>query len=182
MDYSCRDIPMRLNIKYQPLDFDIYFSQVTDIPNTSIAEQPYNFHVENEALALVDRFIESHKERTTEDIISEQVIEPEQCKQPTNTSADAINVPNIPLIPLPSCPIETPLTPIKSSITSQSIVDSKSDDRPDEENSKLNQINPKDFEDIHYNPFDQLELQTIDELRELDLVFQAVYQPSESTS
>jgi len=50
--------------------------------------------------------------------------------------------------------------------------------KPDKETDKdkvVNRINPREFEELHYNPFDHLELQTIDELRELNLVFQASF-------
>lgn len=100
------------------------------------------------------------------------------------------------MAPPPSCPMEVPLTPIKCFIEPMSTTDStlssttmaqapptqtnmatncNSKQESNSDRSTVNQINPRDFEEMHYNPFDHLELQTIDELKELDLVFQASY-------
>jgi len=47
MDDSCRDIPRRLDIKNQPLEFDINLSQVMEVPRTPTLEvPPYNFKLE----------------------------------------------------------------------------------------------------------------------------------------
>lgn len=230
MDQSCRDIPMRLDVKHQPLNFDIYLSQVIDVPKTSIDDPPYNFQLELEALEIVDRIIERttqeqrkqtdcEEPQTIRDLMDhDQILTPTtvtqngQCNSqiaidssltPTPSSfqfpafnnqirptASAANTSNNtiatkpPLLP-PSCPIETPLTPVKCFIEPNSTTNSAnsntssnaniSNQENNSDKQTVNQINPKDFEEIHYNPFDHLELQTIDELRELDLVFQASY-------
>lgn len=155
MDYNCRDIPMRLDIRYQPLDFEIYLSQAIEVPRTSLQEPPYDFHLESEALQIVDQILERTQVEngTISTINSEDTL--------TNKTVPK----EIGTLPHPSCPTEIPLTPIKSSISPQS----SENDNP----QPTNLINLRDFEDTHYNPFDHLELQTIDERRELDLVFQA---------
>lgn len=191
MDYNCRDIPMKLDIKFQPLDFDIYLSQVIDVPITSLEQEPYNFQLEIEALKRVDYILErtqkEEQDRLTK--LNESIIKPEPLNNiPSPNSSDLnININNNhqtlennsnhivnSLTPSPSCPTETPLTPMKTNITSGNSND-KLETSKEEEKSKMNKVNPRDFEDMHYNPFDHLELQTIDELRELDLVFQASY-------
>lgn len=151
---------MRLDIKYQPLNFDIYLSQEIDVPRTSLEEKPYDFQREVDALKTVDTLLERIHNGTQKKKVFE-------LKEPfTSTS--------VPLTPstisAPSCPTETLLTPIKSSPT-----EIHSTPSTQSNGQTANQVNPRDFEDIHYNPFDHLELQTIDELRELDLVFQASY-------
>jgi len=175
MDYSCQDIPMRLDIKYQPLDFEVYLHQVIDIPRTSLEEAPYNFQLETQALDIVDKIIERNlkqdQEEKTRDPIGESLPEPTINASSEITGSRINSNSHETLSPTPSCPVEVPLTPIKSTINSF---------RPTEESQppespSINQINLRDFEDINYNPFDQLELQTIDELKELDLVFQASY-------
>lgn len=171
MDYSCRDIPMRLDIRHQPLNFDIYLSQDIDLPRTSLDEPPYNFQLEVEALERVDMMLvrtrQEHESNEGPHILKEQI--------PSTSNDDSSNLSNIQQIPHqdpppPSCPTEALLTPIKSTYALISPAE-----KPATNGSTLNRINPQDFEDMHYNPFDHLELQTIDELRELDLVFQASY-------
>lgn len=187
MDYSCRDIPMILDIRYQPLDFDIYFSQVIEVPRTSLQEQPYDFRSENEALEKVDQIIE-RTQRENEDFKSilnaksKIQIPSEPTSDSSNisdTDANNQNLVNPVIVAPPSCPTETPLTPIKStfvptsscgSATTATISLEKQQKQPE-----VPLFNPRDFEDIHYkfDPFDHAELQTIDERRELDMIFQA---------
>lgn len=193
MDYSCRDIPMKLDIKYQPLNFEIYLSQIIDIPRTSVEQEPYNFQLEIDALKRVDQIIERTQKQEQERLpeLDENIITHEPLNPiPSTNSSDPITNNNInnnqetlgntsnhivnALTPSPSCPTETPLTPMKSNLTSSNINDNLKTSKEDEV-GKTNKVNPRDFEDMHYNPFDHLELQTIDELRELDLVFQASY-------
>lgn len=187
MDYSCRDIPMILDIRYQPLNFDIYFSQVIEVPRTSLQEQPYDFKSENEALEKVDQIIE-RTQRENEDFKS--ILDAESKSQipsePTSDSSnisdtDAINqnLVNTVLVAPPSCPTETPLTPIKSTViptsSSGSLTTATNSQEEQQKQPEVPLFNPRDFEDIHYkfDPFDHAELQTIDERRELDMIFQA---------
>lgn len=247
---------MRLDIKYQPLDFEVYLSQVIDIPRVSSLEQPpYTFQLEKEALEKVDQILERTKREAQEledriksrgqqeqvaaafgtiaqstidnainriDIETSDTIDTTQAlKQATNyeTLDDPppsqqqiplgppphlqqmptvalppttdITIPLVPtnsttktpLLPVPSCPTETPLTPIKSDLatndtTNNTDLQQNQQQQQSQETvgtNNLNRVNPIDFEEINYNPFDHLELQTIDELRELNLVFQASY-------
>lgn len=220
---------MRLDINHQPLNFDIYLSQVIDLPKTSLDEAPYDFQLEQEALRMVDNILErttsnlenaiSDEHRNLQNLLDKNpMLIPttvnqnyeQQCNsQTTNNSSSPTSTQPLHLsvsrnqigtstatttidtttpsssiapvfLPPPSCPIETPLTPIKCFIesTSNSTAATNSNKSNQETSSSehtVNQINPKDFEEMHYNPFDHLELQTIDELRELDLVFQASY-------
>lgn len=184
MDYSCRDIPMRLDINHQPLNFDIYLSQVIEIPKTSLDEPPYNFQVEIDALDRVENIIERNQQRSKAEL-SDQPVDPTiQSKQQNCEQSQSLSIIDEHLerrnivdrvegaIP-PTCPIETPLTPIKGTLIPDKPCCTNSEnvlDRP-----VLHQVNPKEFEDTHYNPFDHIELQTIDERRELDLVFRASY-------
>lgn len=172
MDYSCRDIPMRLDVKHQPLNFDIYLSQVIDLPRTSLDEEPYNFQLELDALQKVDQIL---KRTQKEDAVVNPTDERETTVvEATNSelmgskpSPDQLLSFNEP--PPPSCPTETPLTPIKSThIPSQT-------GNTETEPPASSLINPRDFEEMHFDPFDHLALQTIDERRELSLVFQASY-------
>lgn len=217
---------MRLDIRYQPLDFEIYLSQVIDIPRTSIEEPPYNFQLELEALDRVDQIIERTKpkdivappeqvdltqessslleQETNSNINSTEptitTIANEKCNSqqqiakessPTSSqlapagpntngsSSSAFPFSNKAIIHSQSCPIETPLTPIKCTVesnktTNNSNENNENSNRP-ADRQPVNQINVRDFEDSHYNPFDHLELQTIDERRELELVFQPSY-------
>lgn len=189
MDYSCQDIPMRLDIRYQPLNFDIYLSQVIEVPRTSLQEQPYDFHSENEALERVDQIIErTQRENKDLNLIldtnstkSQIPSEPtSDCNNISDTDAINQNLVNNVLVAPPSCPTETPLTPIKSTVipTSSSDGSSATATNSQEQQQKQSEaplFNPRDFEDIHYkfDPFDHAELQTIDERRELDMIFQA---------
>lgn len=176
MDYSCRDIPMKLDINHQPLDFNIYLEQIIDIPKTSLDEPPYSFQAENDAIKKVESIITRVQEK------SQKVLDAEyQRKSVENSSRyedqDQVTKNNTierleGAIP-PTCPIETPLTPMKGTlIPVKPCADNseRASDRP-----ILNQVNLREFEDLHYNPFDHIELQTIDERRELDLVFRASY-------
>lgn len=256
MDYNCRDIPMKLDVNHQPLNFDIYLNHRIVIPKTCIEEKPYDFQIELDALEKVNTILE----RT----VSSGVINNSQLSPTTDTTTDQTNIgeiegvglnhifesgsptidtqtdlsspPPIPphktlcnnqlsdsisIPPLdqahpeisqstnsfttvtvqPTCPREMPLMPTKNPITATKTtndsVDStdhlsnsnsitqeqanKSDNiHKSDQGSQVNQINPRDFEDIHYNPFDHLELQTIDERRELGLVFQALHAKSSS--
>lgn len=193
MDYSCRDIPMRLDIHHQPLNFDIYLSQMIDVPRSSVDQQPYNFQLELQALEFVDQIIQrTQKEHETfKHQESDAAIQPNSslevsnCDQGTSKQSDNNNqciildhpppiAQSAPLLP-PSCPVETLLTPIKSSVTLTTNSCNTSDLQSSSEGSRVNQINLRDFEDTNYSPFDHLELQTIDELKELNLVFQASY-------
>jgi hypothetical protein len=235
MDQSCQDIPMRLDIKHQPLNFDIYLEQVIDIPKTSINEPPYDFRLEVEALRRVDRIIERTLEGTKHAVINADQQDDlltcpdqspllrftttttstttpatvtqinEQCNSQslplepsTNNSADTFHkvpAPQAAIAPPPSCPMEVPLTPIKCFMEPYTIPEgtlsrttmvapsatnkvtncNSNQETSNSDRSTVNQINPQDFEEMHYNPFDHLELQTIDERKELDLVFQASY-------
>lgn len=177
MDYNCTDIPMRLDIRHQPLNFDIYLSQVIEIPRTCLEDPPYDFRIESEALQIVDRILERTQSanetlRPVETVNENPVINSNnECSENTTTSRTApTEFATVP--PPPSCPTEVPLTPIKSSVTS---ISSVNDNTQPASGTSGNLINLGDFEDTHYNPFDHLELETIDELRELDLVFQASY-------
>jgi hypothetical protein len=161
MDQSCQDIPMRLDIKHQPLNFDIYLEQEIDIPKTSIDEKPYDFQLELDALNRVDQIIG----RTLNTGTKCAVITSDRQNDPLTQAA---------IVPSPSCPMEVPLTPMKYSI-GPITTNCNSNQESNSNRSTVNQINPHEFEEIHYNPFDHLELQTIDELKELDLVFQASY-------
>lgn len=178
---------MRLDIRYQPLNFDIYLSQVIEVPRTSLQEQPYDFHSENEALERVDQIIERTQRENKDlnsilDTDSKSQIPSEPTSDFNNISdTDAINqnLVNTVLVAPPSCPTETPLTPIKSTvIPSSSSSDGSSATGTNSQHQKQSEaplFNPRDFEDIHYkfDPFDHAELQTIDERRELDMIFQA---------
>lgn len=168
MDYNCRDIPMKLDVKHQPLNFDIYLDNRIEIPRTSIDEKPYDFKLELHALQMVDQILQrsQHKKDTNlEDKIEQHSNISQLSPSPSPPSSSSNK------FPVPSCPTEGPLTPVKSDLLSENgrINTSEQKENP------ANRINPKDFEDIHYNPFDHLELQTIDERRELDLVFRASY-------
>lgn len=171
---------MRLDVKHQPLNFDIYLSQNIDIPKTSLDEEPYNFQLELDALQKVDHILKRLQQVTptvteTEEqeapVIKETKLEPQVDRSSPGQLMSFTEV-----IPPPSCPIEAPLTPIKSTY----VPSNPSNTEPEPPAGSL--VNPKDFEEIHYNPFDHLELQTIDELRELDLVFQASYANQAATS
>ena len=225
MDQSCRDIPMRLDIKHQPLNFDIYLSQVIDIPKTSLEEPPYDFKLERDALDRVDQIIERTTKKFKDADCEEHknfqylmnqntiltpttVAHNEQCNSQTQFNSSSTSTKSSfqypasdnqdqptaiastsAIIPPPSCPAETPLTPIKCFIepttttstatangtNSTATNSNNSNQENNTDKSTVNQINPRDFEDMHYNPFDHIELQTIDELKELDLVFQASY-------
>lgn len=227
---------MRLDVKYQPLNFDIYLSQVIDVPKTSLDEAPYDFTQEQKALRIVDSMLgrataeledaanggrHNPKDLLDEDpmlmpttinqgsdqqcnsqstsnssstLTSKQPLQPQALQDQirpvstlstTSTITNSIGTNAFPsssiFLPPPSCPIETPLTPIKCLIepTSEnsmaSSVGNKSNQETGSREQTVNQINPLEFEEMHYNPFDHLELQTIDERRELDLVFQASY-------
>lgn len=197
MDYSCRDIPMRLDIRYQPLNFDIYLSQVINIPYTSLNEEPYNFQLENNALEIVNNILErtQKEQELSNKKVKTDIIEPIEPLQPIEPSSSSVQLEEPSnhlkfnqqaMIPTnvsritPTCPTDdTPLTPIRTSSLSipmipqcNTIIEQQ---KSSIQSENINQINPEDFEDIHYNPFDQIELQTIDELKELDLVFQASY-------
>lgn len=185
---------MRLSIKYQPLNFDIYLSQVIDIPRTSIEEPPYNFQLELGAIERVEQIIKRTKvneiaktDEQQHDLLEQRqtstsTTQNEKCNSHKSESSSGQNAAiafpfnNTAIIPSPSCPIETPLTPIKCTVDSTTNnTDNKTNSNQQLDRPQVNQVNPKEFEEIHYNPFDHLELQTIDELRELDLVFQASY-------
>ena len=194
---------MRLDIRHQPLNFDIYLSQVIDVPRTSIDEPAYNFKLELEALEKVDEIIQRTQSINPEgntpiglvqDNDIQDIIEQNTNITTTSTSerTEKCNIHhselasrfttqsnNTATLLTPSCPIEVPLTPIKCTVdsTTSGISSQQNDDRP-----TVNQINPRDFEEMGYNPFDHLELQTIDELRELDLVFQASYANQANTT
>lgn len=228
MDQGCQDIPMRLDIQHQPLNFDIYLEQVIDIPKTSIDQPPYDFHLEHEALKRVDEIIErtlsgtklavsdcdphdnpltgpdhspllkftTNTPATVTQLGEQYNSQPETSRRVSHTNADTSRVPKTlaAITPPPSCPMEVPLTPIKCFIEpttsscpittteSQSAIAASVRDSNCNSNQEINsggatmnQINPLEFEEMHYNPFDHLELQTIDERKELDLVFQASY-------
>lgn len=180
MDYSGRDIPMRLDVKHQPLNFDIYLSQNIDIPKTSLDEEPYNFQLELEALQKVDQILKRKQEEIPEAKTDEQeelALEDIQEQPEGENSSPGQLMSFNEAIPPPSCPIEAPLTPIKSTYFGSN--PSKPEPEPPVAGSL---VNPRDFEEIHYNPFDHLALQTIDELRELDLVFQASYANQATTN
>lgn len=167
---------MRLDIRYQPLNFDIYLSQVIEVPSTCLQEPPYDFRLESEALQIVDRIIERTQTENGTLRYQEQASKKLAIYSTDEYRDDTTNNKTIPkeigTLPPPSCPTEIPLTPIKSSF---SPVSSGNDNSQATNSTVGSLINLGDFEDTHYNPFDQLELQTIDELRELDLVFQASY-------
>lgn len=168
MDYSCRDIPMRLDVRHQPLNFDIYLSQVIEVPITSLQEHPYDFRLENEALCTVDQIIERNQEPS----------EPaNDCNGHNECNAISPNLVNNVFVDPPSCPTETPLTPIKNTV-----IPTNSQSGTKEEQSEAPIFNPRDFEDIHcgFDPFDHAELQTIDERRELDMIFQAASYSNQS--
>lgn len=272
MDQSCRDIPMRLDINHQPLNFDIYLSQVIDIPRTPSLEVPsYDFSLEKRALEYVDQIIariqldeqksqaalasdnqedqlksnvvtscdlsdlidqgnppfyddtvttpiaasniaiDSYKRLTEQSVDQKQDESSGQASQHQNIKSLRDGSKNTLQLAPPTCPVETPLTPIRcfsetnepttANSTISSSVSAKSSTTTNCDLSKLattnhcnpntdssqatkdnsrketsvNQVNPRDFEDIHNDPFDNLELQTIDELRELNLVFQASF-------
>lgn len=167
---------MKLDIKYQPLNFDIYLEEIIDVPRTSLDEPPYSFKLENDALEKVEDIIARAQEKslTVNNPDDQPGTVGNSCKLKGSDDATKKNAVELSegAIP-PTCPIETPLTPIKGTLIPykpQSDVSEKASDQP-----ALNRVNPKEFETLHYNPFDHLELQTIDERRELDLVFQASY-------
>lgn len=186
MDYNCKDIPMKLDVKHQPLNFDIYLNNRVQIPRTSVNEQPYDFHLELDALQRVNQILartskEDNKPIKSSNGASSNLLDSDHHPTGSGLSSNANDTssPSPPqTLPPPSCPVETPLTPIKSSYLSN-IRNSEQTTLSD--STHTNHVNPKDFEDTHYNPFDHLELQTIDERRELDLVFQASY-ASQSSS
>lgn len=43
---------MKLDVRFQPLDFDIYLSEVIDVP--TITSNEYDFSIEHQALKTVD--------------------------------------------------------------------------------------------------------------------------------
>lgn len=257
MDYNCRDIPMKLDVNHQPLNFDIYLNHRIVIPRTCIDERPYDFQIELDALEKVNNILErsvsssvindSKPSPTTNKTDAIITNEPEingstLMNHILETEAPTIDTPTDPTIPppipphrtlcndlslkhttpapmnptlpetpqsisvslvtvQPTCPREMPLMPTKNLITATKTMNDGIDTTEYSNNSnsitqqranksdniqypnqatQVNQINLRDFEDIHYNPFDHLELQTIDERRELGLVFQAQYAKSSS--
>lgn len=199
MDFACcRDIPMFVDIRHAPLNFDVYINQILDVPKTSAESEAYDFSKETKALSLVDGIIlrtaKEHRELSetvqadstqNEDtaidhcdkntqLDNESQSEPARAKTKVAGTASSIVIPLL----IPSCPTDTPLTPIKSSdLGSPSNATSNKSETQTQasSNSTTNRVNPKEFEDLHFNPFDHLELQTIDERKELDLVFRASY-------
>lgn len=145
-----------------------------EVPRTSLQEPPYDFRLESEALQIVDRILERTQadNKRPQDQLREGSAIDTTIEHSDDTATDTTVPKEIGTLPPPSCPTEIPLTPIKSSFCPLN----SDNDNPQQTNSTPgNLINLGDFEDTHYNPFDHLELQTIDELRELDLVFQASY-------
>lgn len=193
MDHLCRDIPMKLDIRRQPLDFSIYLHQVIEVPQTSAGEPAYNFQCEIKALETVNQIIENNIKRQQEQQTasseptqqSDPVADPNDLSPLASQSSRLPNTEQPPFhIPLTSLePIrrqqtqEAPLTPIKSDFLDNKSrpADPSNISVPTQDEAPANNINPSDFEDIHYDPFDHFELQTIDERRELDLVFRASY-------
>lgn len=155
---------MRLDIRYQPLDFDVYLSQRIDFPQ-SVDSFRYDFSGEEEALNNVNIILETvNKERAQ--LESSKTQQDEEIPAITPTTAILNHQSSLPAIinpePFYIAPQPTP-QPAESAID------------PKSTNIITNLVNPCDFEDSSFNPFDHVELQTIDELRELDLVFQASY-------
>lgn len=195
MDYWCQDIPMRLDVRFQPLNFDIYLREVIEVPRTSL-DQNYDFSCERQALDKVDQIIkriydEEHKNVAIE-MPALNELKPEtltnSATQPSIKGEDTLeqlqpqslpNLNNMHLQTIPSftlgsalstasCPTETPLTPT-------TLTHFSSTNHLKQQKNETNRVNPREFEDNDYNPFDQVELQTIDDMRELDLVFKASY-------
>lgn len=296
MDYSCQDIPMWLGINHQPLNFDIYLSQVIDVPRTqSLEVPPYDFKLELEALERVDRLIERgrldeeqkqavrNKRNSEQQIINnrnlqelleqdnppyynntisvpvtvgstihltsatdnsqmqeeEETIQKQQQQESSVLNPTVVGFPiysleagssstNTASLPPPTCPTEivstqskcyfeqpssstmhdnlspaadsndiNKMTATEATLTTATTASTtncdsakssdrqigtcgtkssqSSDNSSNKQEPKVNYINPREFEELHYDPFDHLELQTIDELRELNLVFQASF-------
>lgn len=228
---------MKLDVKHQPLNFDIYINHNVIIPRTSLEDEPYTFHTELDAIEQVNRILQrtvsegNHVNKNSQsvpqdldsdvnnknlnvngafvlpetlslsmDTIDKQVQPPPVPPHRTDICSSIYTQPPPPIplhtnsisMTMPSCPTEIPLMPIKMTTTNitvcnrsdqNSIQDSlnKSENVGNQQSTiAVNHVNPRDFEDTHYNPFDHLQLQTIDERRELGLVFQALHAESSS--
>lgn len=175
MDHYCQDIPMKLDVKHQPLNFDIYLNNRVEIPRTSIDEEPYDFRLEIDALNRVNKILDRNKRKP--EIYDERQEETselgdqhdfQQHQQQEQQPQQDLCQQSIENLTEPVATSAAPLTPIKSNLVPDSETETSR-----QNGTTSQQINPREFEEVHYNPFDHLELQTIDERRELDLIFKA---------